>query len=253
VNEWIVLGSAASVPDANHDTVYAAFRVTSGAVLLDCGGSPLYKLAQLGWGGADVQAVILTHRHPDHLYGLPMLLQGLWLGGRETPLPILGPPQALDTAQRVLTALGWDQWQGMFPVWWRPAPLIEGHPLLTLDGVQFVSSPARHGDAECLALRVQERETGRAIAYSSDTEPCPEVIRLAQGTRLLIHEATGDHAGHSSPAGAGEVARQAGVEQLALIHYPVARALEGDAWLRQAAAVFSGPVHLAQDGDRYSL
>lgn len=253
MNEWIVLGSAASVPDADHDTVYAALRIASGAVLIDCGGSPLYKLARLGLGVHDLQALLLTHRHADHIYGTPMLMQGLWLGGRQAPLPIYGPPEALATAQAVLTALGWEGWDGMFPVLWQPAPLLEAHPLLALDGVQVISSPARHGSTECLALRVQHLETGRAIAYSSDTEPCPAVVRLAQGAHLLIHEATGDHPGHSSPAAAGRVAHEAGVDQLALIHYPLAQAVEGDAWLRQAAKVFPGRVRLAQDWDRYRL
>ena len=33
--------------------------------------------------------------------------------------------------------------------------------------------------------------SGRSIVYSSDTEPCPAVRRLAAGANLLIHEATG--------------------------------------------------------------
>jgi ribonuclease Z len=253
MNEWIVLGSAASVPDADHDTVYAALRIASGAVLIDCGGSPLYKLARLGFGVHDLQALLLTHRHTDHTYGTPMLMQGLWLGGRQAPLPIYGPPEALATAQALLTALGWESWDSMFPVLWQPVPLLESHLLLAVEGVQILSSPARHGSTECLALRVQHMETGRAIAYSSDTEPCSAVVRLAQGANVLIHEATGDYSGHSNPAAAGRVACEAGVDQLVLTHYPPAQATEGDAWLRQAAAVFPGRVRLAQDWDRYGL
>jgi ribonuclease Z len=102
-----------------------------------------------------------------------------------------------------------------------------------------------------LALRFDNAATGRSIAYSSDTEPCEAVIRLAQGADLLIHEATGPYKGHSSPADAAEVAREAGVEQLVLIHYPVLE-VDLDAW-RQAAAGIPGPVHLAQEGDVYPL
>ena len=83
------------------------------------------------------------------------------------------------------------------------------------------------------------------------TEPSPAVARLAAGADLLIHEATGGRDGHSTPAQAAEVAREAGVSRLALIHFPVdGRNL--DEWLAQAAG-FPGPVALARDGDVYPL
>jgi len=100
-------------------------------------------------------------------------------------------------------------------------------------------------------LRFQNRTNGRSIVYSADTEPCTALLRLATGADLLIHEATGEYEGHSSPAQAAEVARLAGVGQLALIHYPV-HGLDLEAW-RAAAAGFAGPVRLARDGDRYVL
>jgi ribonuclease BN (tRNA processing enzyme) len=65
--ELIVLGSSASVPDAEHDTVSLVLRGPDWAVLVECGGSPLHKLAQLGVDLEDLRAVILTHRHPGRL------------------------------------------------------------------------------------------------------------------------------------------------------------------------------------------
>ena len=83
--ELIVLGSSASVPDASHDTIGLVLRGPDWAILVECGGSPLHKLARLGVGLEELHAVILSHQHPDHIYGLPALVQGLWLGGREPP------------------------------------------------------------------------------------------------------------------------------------------------------------------------
>jgi ribonuclease Z len=72
------------------------------------------------------------------------------------------------------------------------------------------------------------------------------VTRLAEGVDILIHEATGEHTGHSSAAQAGEVARQAGAKLLYLIHYPV---WESDPapLIDQAKATYGGEVHLAED------
>lgn len=68
---------------------------------------------------------------------------------------------------------------------------------------------------------------GRKIVYSGDTRSCKEVIELSKGADLLIHDATflsseGDIArnfGHSTAREAANVALEAGVKALALIHY----------------------------------
>jgi ribonuclease Z len=254
--ELIVLGTAASVPNAEHDTIGLALRGPGWAVAIDCGGSPLHKLARAGVDMDHLRAVVLTHRHADHLYGLPMLVQGLWLGGRQEPLPIYGPGQALAVACRILDAFNLAERDGMFRIEWRPVALREGEPVLKAEEIRISATPVLHGDNDTLALRFENIHTGRAIVYSSDTEPCPALVRLAQGAEYLIHEATGDYPSHSSPAEAAEVASEAGVSFLVLIHYPV-RAMHSigidlERW-RSKAAAFSGPVILAHEGDTYTL
>jgi ribonuclease Z len=221
------------------------------AVLIDCGGSPLYKLARLGVELDDIEAVILTHRHADHVYGLPMLIQGLWLADRESQLPMYGPPETLELAQDLLELFGLAEREGMFRLDWRPLSLGGQRSVLKVGNIEVCCTPVVHGDVQTVALRFEDTTTGRAIVYSADTEPCPALIQLAIGARLLIHEATGDYPGHSSPAEAGQIALDAGVERLALIHYPV-HGIDLDDWL-QAASEFHGPVTLAQDGDIYAV
>lgn len=249
--ELIVLGTAASVPDAEHDTVGLALRGPDWAVLIDCGGSPLHKLARVGVDADAIRAIVLTHRHADHLYGLPMLVQGLWLSGRGAPLPVYGPAETLNVAHTLLELFDVAERPDMFSLQWHPLPLREGRRVMEVGGVRITSAPVHHRQVETLAYRFENTATGRAIVYSADTEPCAVLVRLALGADLLIHEATGEQTGHSSPAQAAEVAREAGVTRLALIHYPV-RGVNLEAW-RLAAAGFPGPVLLARDGDVYLL
>jgi ribonuclease Z len=249
--ELIVLGTAASVPDAEHDTVGLALRGPDWVVPIDCGGSPLYKLARAGVEMDRIRALILTHRHADHLYGLPMLVQGLWMSGRRPSLPIYGPSQAIDTAHRLLEALHLSGREGMFPIEWHPIPPTEGEPVLRIEDVQILAAPVCHGEVETVALRFENIYSRQAIVYSADTEPCPALIRLAAGAEYLLHEATGEHAGHSSPEQAARIAREAGVTFLVLIHYPVQR-IDLEHWRIRAASIHS-PVILAQDGDTYPL
>ena len=67
---------------------------------------------------------------------------------------------------------------------------------------------------------------GRKIVYSGDTAPCDAVVELSKGADVLIHDSTGaselkekmDEYGHSTPAGAAEIAKKAGVKHLFLTH-----------------------------------
>jgi ribonuclease Z len=251
--ELIVLGTAASVPDAEHDTVGLALRGPGWAVPVDCGGSPLYKLARAGVEREWIQALVLTHRHADHLYGLPMLVQGLWLGGRRNPLPVYGPEETLEVAQEILRIIRLTEMEDMFTLEWHPVPLREGRqvPVPGIEPVRITATPVLHGDVSTVALRFENEATGRSIVYSADTEPCPALARLAAGADILIHEATGEERGHSSPRQAAEIAREAGVTQLVLIHYPI-YGVDLEAW-RAEAARFHGRVTLAHDGDVYPL
>ncbi len=107
------------------------------------------------------------------------------------------------------------------------------------------SSPVRHL-VPTIGLRLERADGQRAIAYSSDTEPCPALVRLAGGADVLIHEASGGGVGHSTPSQAGCVARDAEVGRLLLIHYP-SQSLELASFVDQAKEYFRGEVELAQD------
>jgi ribonuclease Z len=249
--ELILLGTAASVPDAEHDTIGMLLRGPDWAILIDCGGSPLHKLARSGVALEAIRAIVLTHRHADHIYGLPMLVQSLWIGGRKAPLPVFGPAETLDLARELLELFNLAEREGMFALDWRPVPLNQRQPVTRVGEVRITAAPMNHDQVQTLGLRFENTMTGHSIVYSADTEPNSALIDLASGADLLIHEATGEYSGHSSPEQAATVARKAGVAQLVLIHFPVHNT-NLEAW-RRAAVGFAGPVSLARDGDVYPL
>jgi ribonuclease Z len=117
--------------------------------------------------------------------------------------------------------------------------------VLEYDEFHIFAVPMKHL-IPTIGLRIEFLKSKKVLAYSCDTEPCPQVIRLAQSANILIHEATGLSAGHSSAEQAGEAATRAKVSELYLIHYPAGK-VSASELLSEARRKFKGPVRVAED------
>lgn len=242
----VILGSASAVPDANHDNTHMLLQGPHGAILIDCVGRPLVNLNQLGLQLNDLTDLVLTHFHPDHISGVPNLIMSSWLVGRTAPLRIFGLNHCLERIEDLMAAFHWEEWPGLFPIAFHNLPEQEGITVLDNEDFHIMAAPVRHY-VPTIGLRVAVKETGYVLAYSCDTVPCPETVRLAYGADLLIHEAAGDEPlGHSSAAQAGAIALEAGAKKLALIHYHVWQA-NTDHLLPEAKTNFPGPIFLCED------
>ncbi|HEX3053940.1 MAG TPA: MBL fold metallo-hydrolase [Aggregatilineaceae bacterium] len=249
----IILGSAGAVSDAAHDNTHFLLQGDQGSmVLVDCGSNPLHKLPRFGLQAHDLSDMILTHYHPDHVSGVPIMLMQMWLLGRSLPLHIYGLHHCLERVEDMMSsAYLWETWPGFFQVEFHRLP--ERSEQLVLDNADFriTSWPTKHF-IPTIGLRIEVKTTGKVIGYSCDTEPIPNIVTLAQNVDLLLHEAAGSGYGHSSATDAGEIASEARAKRLVLIHYNVIRA-DPRLLLDEASQVFSGPVELAEDYCEYEI
>ncbi|NNF57861.1 MAG: MBL fold metallo-hydrolase, partial [Rhodothermaceae bacterium] len=85
-----LLGTGAAVSDPHRTTTMLAVEEAGRLILVDCGGDAVQRLLKLGLDPTTIDAVILTHEHPDHISGFPLLIEKLWLLGRREPIPIYG-------------------------------------------------------------------------------------------------------------------------------------------------------------------
>lgn len=247
MSDLIFLGTAAAIPNRDHHNTHFAFRNKSGVVLIDCGSSPPIRLPEAGIQLEEVTDIILTHFHPDHVGSLPLLLMNMWLMGRQKSLRIYGLHHCLERVEAVMGYYQWEDWPQFFPVAFHRLPEREGVQILEQEGLVVLASPVRHV-IPTIGLRLEICDGEKTIAYSCDTEPCPEVVRLAEGAQILIHEATGEEVGHSSARQAGEVAAEAGVELVYLVHYPI-MGVSKRQLLDDGRVSFSGDVIVAEDFD----
>jgi ribonuclease Z len=245
MSKLIILGSSNAVATEGHENTHMVFVGAERTILVDCVSSPLLRLEKAGVDYHDLTDLILTHFHPDHVSGIPLLLMDMWLLGRRRPLNIYGLPHTLERVEGLMGFFGWERWPDFFPVSFYRLPEQELAPVLESTDFRVFSSPVRHM-VPTIGIRVEAKQSAKVIAYSSDTEPCPEVVRLAAGADVLIHEAAGRGRGHSSAEQAAGVASRAEVASLYLIHYPTGDNASPDL-LAEARRRFQGEVVLAQD------
>ena len=240
-----ILGSSNSIPDEKHENTHMVLVGQYSTVLIDCANNPIIRLEQAGVDFNDLTDIILTHFHPDHVSGVPLLLMNMWLLGRIQPLNIFGLSYTLDRMEELMGLFGWTDWSKLFPVTFYRLPAEEMVSVIHNTEFKIHISLVKHM-IPCIGLRLESCTSGKVIAYSCDTEPCAQVVRLSEKADVLIHEATGLGHGHSSASQAGEIAKQAEAKNLYLIHYPTG-VNPTDNLITDAKKQFDGNVFLAED------
>jgi ribonuclease Z len=247
----IFLGTSNAIPDESHENTHMVLVGENRIVLIDCVNSPILRFKKVEVDFNCLSDLILTHFHPDHVSGVPQLLMNMWLMGRKLPLNIYGLHHTLDRIEDLMRSYGWSEWPDFFPVVFYRLPAQEKITVLECEEFRILATPVQHF-IPTIGLRIEFLKSQKVLAYSCDTEPCPQVIRLAEGADVLIHESSGPLPGHSSAAQAGTAAAKAEVGELFLIHYPTGL-FNTNSLLSEARANFEGLVTLAEDFESISF
>lgn len=239
-----ILGSANAVAKADQQNTHLLIETDTRKIMVDCGNHPVGNLAAVGVDINGITDLVLTHFHADHVGSLPLLVMDMWLEKRTAPLSIYGLEVTLEKARQLLDLFGWQNWPGMYAIQFVPIAENGVDGFIRDRDVTVTALPVLHL-IPTIGIRIQFGE-GKVIAYSCDTEPCDNLLKLAEHADVLLQEAAGQSKGHTSAAQAGAVANQAGVKKLVLIHYD-GNMPEGTL-LAEARTTYAGEVTLAVDG-----
>ena len=249
--------------------------INSVPYVVDCGSGVSQQLTRAGIALSTLRHIFITHHHSDHNLDFGNLIYNGWAAGLRTRVDAYGPPP--------LTSMMQSYWKlNQFDIETRIGDegrpdlrkLVEVHefdqPGIVMENadVRITCTLVPHPPiAQSYAFRFDTVD--RSVVISGDTAYSPELIELAKGADVLVHEAMHlgglevllkrvsnaatlrEHllASHSTTEDAGRVAAAAGVKLLVLSHLVPSDdpSLTDDNWIEGVRTHFSGKVIVASD------
>ncbi len=253
----VILGAGTALPDRDRDNTFLVWDSSAGGLLIDCGGRAYQQLLRADVDPQRLRGVVLTHTHPDHIYGLPAFLFHLWLAGYAQTFEVYANPPTLAMARKLCDTLELPQNGHMCATSWHELPETSTAEVLTTAAYTICTTPVEHS-RPTLGLKIVDQERQQTIVYSADTKPCASLIEFARGAHTLIHEATtaapSEYMGHTTPRQVGEIAARCGVQRVVLIHYSADYTMpEAEAIAAVKAGGFTGEICLARELEAYTL
>lgn len=246
--EVVLLGTGTATPSLARNASGIAVRVQGYTILVDMGPGTLRRLCEAHVDVKDVDLILVTHFHPDHVSDLvPFLFASNYAYGpaRTAPFYLVGM-EGLEQFYDALVAVynGWIVPTGnrlLLRQLTRETP-----DFLDLPGVVVRSAPSNHS-ARGLAYRIEADHV--SVTISGDTDVSDEIVALASGTDVFVCECSMPEGrkipGHLVPSEAAVMARRAAAGKLVLTHfYPPCDEVDV---ISQARSEFSGEIVRAED------
>lgn len=207
-------------------------------LLVDCGSGVLSRVQNF-INPMDLDAVILSHYHSDHIADIGVLqharlIQGL-LGKQPKTLPVYGHTLNKEefsklTYKEITKGIAYE-----------PGKALTAGPFT----ISFLQT---NHPVPCYAMRIEWGQ--KVLIYTADTSFKEELIEFSKDADLLLCECNfyanldGKGAGHMTSLDAGNLARQANVKQLVLTHLPHFGNLQQ--LVQESSQQYSGRIKLAQ-------
>ncbi len=247
--ELTVLGMAGTWPPPGGATCGYLVTHEGTNIWLDAGSGTFSRLQQ-HIGIDEIDAIVISHGHPDHFVDVIPCFYARHYGKLGRPdLPFYSPDGFVELASLLVSEDGRDV-------------MGEAYDFTTVrHGDSFSVGPI-HLDVEEMthigvnAVGYRIEAGGVVFAYTGDTGPCEEVIDLARDADVLMAEASYQESSeilpfHLSATQAAEHATEAGAKRLILTH--LTPGLDPEISRTEAKSAFDGPVDVAYDGMKLEI
>lgn len=272
----ILLGTAGGpTPKKNRAAPSQMILIDGEAYVIDCGNGVAQQIVKAGVKLSAVRHVFLTHQHSDHNADFGNLMLLGWSADLDHRVDAYGPPPIRKMTKQFLALNEFDIHTRIHDEGRKPlAGLIHPHEIrhggvilrnekVTVTATEVVHPPV----APSFAYRFDC--AGKSIVISGDTSYSENLVKLAQGADVLVHEimhtpslekllATEPNAkrlkehllaSHSTGEQVGKVATQAKVKKLVLSHFVPGGFpyLEDQIWIDAVRPYFDGEIVVGSD------
>lgn len=240
-----VLGAGTCLPYPNFSPAGYLVYINQMPLLLDAGPGTISRMAAQGVNYQDLEFVLISHLHPDHVLDLLMLLQVYnatpgWT--RSEKLTVIGCNGIVNFLEEQFRLL-----DGVKPETYHLQIFEMNAELLHFEGWSVESALSLHTPAS-LAFRISSKD--KSLVYSGDASNPDNLIELARGADLLLCECSfplgWETQDHLSPDQVGMLAKKASAKRVVLTHrYP--QAIQENV-ISQVKTYYDGEVIGAIDG-----
>ena len=247
--EVFVLGGGTPTPTPARFGSSHVLHIGDEYLMFDCGPAATHKLVKAGLFPTQIDYLFFTHHHFDHNVDYPCFLLCRWDQsiGEENELQIFGPTLTEEITQGLIGE------EGVFAPDWKArvnhplsqqvfvnrggvlprkppaqkAKNIDSGATVDGNGWRVNTAPAEHVQPwpDSLAYRVDTPDG--SVVFTGDTQPCKSVVDLARDADMMlcmcwddqeIMAANGEAGGQCGTTGAAQMAQEAGVGRLVLVH-----------------------------------
>ncbi len=190
-----ILGSGCPSVDIDRYGPSALIDCGEGSrILIDCGSGVTQRLQEHGIQGSQVDALLLTHLHSDHIVDLFQLIISSWHQGRSRPQKIFGPPGTKNYVEQLMNL--WRTEMNLRIVHeQRPSTKaleveiteIDNGTLMNFKKLSIRTVEVLHQPVKKAFGFIFEEDQEKAV-ISGDTKYCPALIEAAKGADILLHE-----------------------------------------------------------------
>jgi ribonuclease BN (tRNA processing enzyme) len=242
-----VIGSSGTFPTPNNPA--SGYLMENGSTRIWCDAGP-GTFTSLPVAGSLVDAIFISHRHPDHCTDL-FAAYHAWTFVPEPrrDIPVYANSDVLEHVAALIGKPVEDAFAPTFDL----RELSDGDHVVEGD-LEFTAVSMSHSVP---ALGSRWVGNGRTLFFTGDTGP-GDWSDSIDGAHVLMSEAAlqGEREddgfdGHLTAAEAGEIARAAGVDRLVLTHIPPY--LDKSVSVSEAEATFGKAVSLAMPGVRVDV
>ena len=243
--ELILLGSGTGVPSLKRGSPGLVVVTEGSRILIDSGPATLRRMLEVGLTYHDIDLLLYTHTHPDHVSDLvPFLFASKYSDlPRKRDLLCVGGPGFRRYFNKIKKVYG--SWINVDSYRFTIKE-ISRRPLIFQD-LKISARPMAHLP-ESVGYRIEFKDR-KIVTISGDTDYSRNLVELASEVDLLVLECSFPNdkkvEGHLTPSLAGRIALESRCKRLLLVHfYP---ACDQTDILKECREVYSGEIILGED------